>query len=291
MKIALGTVQFGMLYGIANKNGQVAKKSVRKILSHAKKNGINTVDTAISYGDSEEFLGNAGIKEWDLVTKLPEVPKLCTNISDWVNDKITGALKRLRVDRVKALMLHRPEPLLGTDGGDLWHAIKELKNRGIVKKIGFSIYGPEELEQLWMRYRPDIIQAPFNIFDQRLKTSGWLEKLHNNNVEIHVRSIFLQGLLLMNKDDRPEEFNRWNFLWEIWEKWLKKESLTPLEACIKFINSESFIDYAVVGVDNLYQLKQITRISGSLIDAYPKELSVIDEDLINPSHWRKTLKL
>jgi len=97
--------------------------------------------------------------------------------------------------------------------------------------------------------------------------------------------------LLMNKDDRPEEFNRWNFLWEIWEKWLKKESLTPLEACIKFINSESFIDYAVVGVDNLYQLKQITRISGSLIDAYPKELSVIDEDLINPSHWRKTLKL
>ena len=191
MKIALGTVQFGMLYGIANKNGQVAKKSVRKILSHAKKNGINTVDTAISYGDSEEFLGNAGIKEWDLVTKLPEVPKLCTNISDWVNDQITGSLKRLRVDRVKALMLHRPEQLLGTDGGDLWHAIKELKNRGIVKKIGFSIYGPEELEQLWMRYRPDIIQAPFNIFDQRLKTSGWLEKLHNNNVEIHVRSIFL----------------------------------------------------------------------------------------------------
>ena len=163
-------------------------------------------------------MGNAGIKEWDLVTKLPEVPKLCTNISDWVNDQITGSLKRLRVDRVKALMLHRPEQLLGTDGGDLWHAIKELKNRGIVKKIGFSIYGPEELEQLWMRYRPDIIQAPFNIFDQRLKTSGWLEKLHNNNVEIHVRSIFLQGLLLMNKDDRPEEFNL-----KLWPKGRNRE--------------------------------------------------------------------
>jgi aryl-alcohol dehydrogenase-like predicted oxidoreductase len=287
MKLALGTVQFGLSYGIANLQGQVTENEVAKILEYAKGSNINTLDTAIGYGDSEQCLGSIGVNNWKIITKLPEIPQGCKDINAWINNEFSESLKRLNVNCIKGLMLHKPMQLLESIGQEIWSTLQALKQSGLVEKVGLSIYEPKGIEQLWEDFQPDIIQAPFNILDQRLKTSGWLEKLNNNGVEVHVRSIFLQGLLLMKKEDRPEKFNCWNSFWKVWDEWLDKEKLTPLEACIGFTNSEPHIDLTVVGVDNLQQLEQIITVSNKVINQPPKELMMTDENLINPSNWKK----
>jgi len=285
LNIALGTVQFGLPYGISNTEGQTTEENAKKILDYAKESGINTIDTAISYGDSEQRLGNIKVGHWNIITKLPEAPENCQDISYWVDNHVKNSLERLKVDYLSVLMLHRPKQLLGFNGRMLWNALQKLKNRGLIKKIGFSIYETEELDQLWVDFQADVIQAPYNIFDQQLKTSGWLKKLYDNSIEVHVRSIFLQGLLLINKKNLPEKFSNWKILWEKWEKWLKEENLTPLEACFGFVNSEPLINYIVVGVDSPQQLEQIINTSIKVV-APPPFFSVTDKNLINPSNCK-----
>jgi aryl-alcohol dehydrogenase-like predicted oxidoreductase len=285
MKIALGTVQFGMPYGVANTDGQVTDEMAKQILNFAWKAGIDTLDTAIAYGDSEQCLGKVGIDGWKVVTKLPAIPEACTDVTNWVNGQIKDSLGRLGVSTVKGLMLHQPRQLLEYEGAELWSAMQTLKDKGIVEKIGFSIYDPKELDQLWTAFQPDIIQAPFNILDQRLKTSGWLKKMHEKGVEVHVRSVFLQGLLLMSSEQRPEKFNRWESLWNVWDEWLATHQVTPLEACLGFVTAEASINYVVVGVDNLPQLEQIIKSSTRELGLIPQELIITDQNLINPSNW------
>jgi len=287
MKLALGTVQFGLPYGIANQQGQVTEDEVAKILKYAKASNIDTLDTAIGYGESEQCLGNVGVEEWEIITKLPEVPQGSPDVDVWINNEFTESLKRLKVKQIKGLMLHRPLQLLEDIGDKIWSTLQALKQSCLVEKVGFSIYEPEELDQLWKKFQPDIIQAPFNILDQRLKTSGWLEKLHNNSVEVHIRSVFLQGLLLMKKDDRPEKFNQWDNIWQEWESLLVAEKISPLEASLGFVNSEPMIDRIVVGIDSLKQLKEISNFSELQINHVPTKIISDDQDLINPSNWNK----
>jgi len=287
MKLALGTVQFGLPYGIANQLGQVSESEMASILMYAKEFNIVTLDTAIGYGDSEQSLGKIGVGGWEIITKLPEVPHDCKDIDIWIYNELSESLKRLKVKQIKGLLLHRPIQLLDSIGNNIWLTVQALKQSGLVEKVGFSIYEPNELDQLCEKFQPDIVQAPFNILDQRLKTSGWLEKLHNSGVEVHVRSIFLQGLLLMAKEDRPEKFNRWNEIWEKLDSWLGSEKTSSLEASLGFVNSESMIDRIIVGVDSLKQLKEIVDYSGLQIKNIPETIMSSDQDLINPSNWNK----
>lgn len=286
MKLALGTVQFGLPYGIANTDGQVTEEIAKQILKCAGKAGINTLDTAIAYGNSEKCLGNIGIKGWRVITKLPAVPKECLNVADWVNEQFESSLSRLGVNHVAGLMLHQPEQLLGPIGQELWLNMQDLKMNGLVEKIGYSIYAPTELDLLWTSYQPDIIQAPYNVFDQRQKKSGWLKKLHDHGVEIHFRSIFLQGLLLMNKQQRPDRFNQWQAIWEEWDQWLQKNQLSALEACLGSVMSEKMADCLVVGVDSVKHLNQILEVVRCGHNLTMPQIHCPDNsDLINPAKW------
>jgi len=287
MRLGLGTVQFGLNYGVANTVGQVSQSVMGEILNCAKEEGMSTLDTAISYGSSEERLGKCGVEDWNIVTKLPPLPNDCTDITNWVNNEISASLERLHVNRVYALLLHKPTQLLGSYGELLWYAMKQLKRNGLVKKIGFSIYESVELDLLWSDFQPDIIQAPYNILDQRLKISGWLEKLKKHDVEVHVRSVFLQGLLLLNHQTRPEKFNRWNDMWKVWDQWLFDEQLDPVDACLGFVNAEHLIDRIVVGVDSLSQLQELICSTNAQVKDVPQELCQVDNDLINPANWNK----
>jgi aryl-alcohol dehydrogenase-like predicted oxidoreductase len=283
--LALGTVQFGLDYGVSNYEGQVTENEVAKILQYAKENEINTLDTAGGYGNSETCLGNIGIEGWRVITKLPEMPKDCDDIDGWINKQMEESLGRLRVKSVTGLMIHRPMQLLEKKGENIWQALNSLKENKIIGEIGYSIYDPSELDKLWDNFKPDIIQAPFNFFDQRLKTSGWLKRLYQHNVGIHIRSVFLQGLLLMPSTERPSKFNRWEKLWTEWEEWTSKNKMTPLEACLGFVKREKMIDRVVVGENNALQLKEILTATKINIPKIPKSLITTDQNLINPSNW------
>ena len=177
MRLALGTVQFGLPYGVANKSGQVSRAEAKLMVRLALENGIDTLDTAIAYGESEKCLGEIGVENFKLVTKLPSIPDGCLDISGWIHEQVTSSLLRLGVEKLYGFLLHKSEDLLGPDGPELYRALDSLKEKGLVKKIGVSIYSPNELESLKKDFSFDLIQAPFNLIDQRLLYSGWMKKL------------------------------------------------------------------------------------------------------------------
>ena len=285
MKLALGTVQFGQSYGVANKAGQIPAAGATAILEYAASIGNNMLDTAAGYGNSEQRLGEIGILDWQVVSKIPAVPDGCGDISGWVTECVQSSLQRLGLPRLYALLLHKPQQLLGANGGQIYGALQQLRETGLVQKIGASIYAPAELDDLCRRYEFDVVQAPFNLLDRRLIESGWMSRLANSGVELHVRSIFLQGLLLMPSSDRPAKFNRWQAHWSAYSDWLRSAELTPLQACVRHSLSFPEVTRVIVGVDNSDQLRSIFEAASGPVPSPPSALRVHDFDLLNPSVW------
>lgn len=286
-KLALGTVQFGVPYGIANKSGKVSLAEVRDILDFARSTGIDLLDTATSYGNSEGCLGQVGAARFKVVTKLPPCPEDESDVSRWVHDQVLASLQRLRIDRLYGLLLHVPGQLMSPIGSQLRTALEEVQRQGFVEKIGLSIYSPAELEQLLPLLSAAIVQAPFSLVDRKLAGTGWLQRLRSKGTEIHIRSVFLQGLLLMSQQEIPRRFVKWAPLWETWNLWLRKSGLSPLEACLGFARSFSEIDRIVVGVDSLAQLREVVGASRADIPKAWPSIECADPELINPSFWAR----
>jgi len=284
-RLTIGTVQFGLDYGVANKSGQVSRKDAKSIISLARLSGIDALDTAISYGESETCLGAIGLGGFKVITKLPPIPGNITDVATWVYDQMEESLYRLNLTSVYGLLLHHSQQLLGSKGKDLSRAIQQLKIRGKVQKIGVSIYAPSELDRLMGVCKIDIVQAPFNLIDQRLEKSGWLQKLYNSGVEVHVRSVFLQGLLLMNTSEVPEKFKYWQPLLNTFHNWLIDNNISALQACIGFVHAHPQIAKIVVGVDSKEQLKQLIQVEKLPKNIIWPNINCSDENLINPSSW------
>ena len=285
MKLALGTAQFGSPYGIANQSGQVSREEVKEILTIARLNYIDTLDTAITYGESETCLGEVGYDGFKVITKLPAFSENIQNINSWVNNQMQASLKRLNTSSLYATLLHRPEQLLTSKGDDLWRSLEKLKEDGVVKKIGISISDPSELDYLINSFSIDLVQTPFNLVDQRLSLSGWLEKLNILGVEVHTRSAFLQGLLLMPVTAIHEKFKFWLPLFNTWHDWLLDNNTSAVEACIGFVQAYSQIDKMVVGVDSTQQLKQLIQAEKKPSNSVWPDINCSDRDLINPANW------
>lgn len=287
-KIALGTVQFGLSYGIANTEGQVGRTEAAAILSLAARRGINTLDTAVAYGESEQVLGEVGVDSWRVISKLPAVPEDCVDVQAWVDLQVSNSLQRLQMNHLHGLLLHRPGQLLEARGEVLYRALRVLQDRGVVEKIGVSIYEPAELSRLTTNMRFDVVQAPLSIFDTRLTDSGWLARLTDSGCEVHTRSSFLQGLLLMKPEDRPQQFKRWDELWKKWDSWLLKVGLTPLQACLRYALSQQGVAKVVLGVNSEAQLGQIFSAAVGDLPPIPAEMKTDDQFLLNPALWTNT---
>jgi len=285
MKLALGTVQFGLNYGIANHGGQVSQAEAGRILALAAARGIDMLDTAIAYGDSEQALGQLGVAEWQIVTKLPSMPDDCKDVAAWVETQISGSLARLGVAHLHAVLLHRPDQLFGPQGAQLLAALKHLKEQGVTRKIGVSVYSPDELERLFNAMDFDLVQAPLNILDRRLMDSGWAQRLKGLGVELHARSVFLQGLLVMPASRRPAKFTRWAALWSEWERWLTETGLTPLQACLNYALAIPEVDKLVIGVDGADHLHEILAVINRPLPGLPDWPRAIDPDLVHPARW------
>jgi aryl-alcohol dehydrogenase-like predicted oxidoreductase len=285
--IALGTVQFGLPYGIANKSGQIKAEKIKQILKIAKKAGIKTLDTAIDYGDSERAIGDTGVTGWDIVTKIPEIPSTRNNLElrKWVRYSIEESLVKLNVNSIYGVLLHRPLQLVNPDFKGVWEELRFLQNSGIIKKIGYSIYDHTELDILFQLYKPNLIQAPYNLFDRGIEKSGWLEKLNSQNIEVHTRSCFLQGLLLMKPALRPNKFKKWSHIWTLYDEWIDRNNITTLQACLNFALSNKQISKVIIGVDNVEQIEEIISAINTKQDIDFIDFNATDKNLINPASW------
>lgn len=283
-RLALGTAQFGLEYGIANSRGQVPPDEVARIMAVAREEGVGTLDTAMSYGTSEAVLGQVGVHGWRVISKLPPLPP-AVDVKAWVSESVRGSLARLRGERLGALLLHRPADLLEARADEVYDALVGLKNEGLVEEVGASVYHPQEIEALVGRFALDIIQAPFNVIDRRVLTSGWMTRLRERRVTLQVRSAFLQGLLLLEPAKRPPKFRKWEVLLRGWDQWRSENRVSPVAACIAFAMSRPEVESVVVGVDCVDQLREIVSGLGVAAPSPPGDLASEDLDLVDPSRW------
>ena len=286
-KIALGTAQFGLPYGISNVNGQVERAEINQIFKQARTAGITMLDTAIAYGNSEENIGATDSEGFEVVTKLPPLTGAETSVSQWVRSQIENSLIKLKCSSVYGLLLHNPADLLGVYGDELYASLALLKEEGLVEKIGISIYTPTELDSLIPTYMPDIVQAPLNVFDRLLETSGWLSRLSKMNVEVHVRSVFLQGLLIQKPNERPANFEKWNQEFANFDSWIESRHVSPLTACLGHVLSYPEISKVLVGVTSSNELAEIIAATTGESQRGPDNLRSSDLELIQPINWNK----
>ena len=258
MKIAIGTAQFGLDYGISNSSGKTNITEIKKILDYAALNGIDTIDTASAYGNAQTALGHYGINNWKCISKIRPIPSDVSDIKDWVLQEVEDILNELNIKKLYGILLHQPKDIIAHKDGYI-RALLELKEKNKIINIGYSIYSPNELNELTNILWPDIVQVPYNVFDKRIIESGWMKKLKENNTEIHARSIFLQGLLLMPSEKRPIFFDKWKNIFLLFEKELKLKKLSPLSFSLNYVMQNKYIDKAIIGINNLNQLKDITN--------------------------------
>ena len=289
--LALGSVQFGIDYGVSSTSTKPDIDEVKKILSYANSKGINTIDTAFSYGNSEQVLGELNTYDFKVVTKTRNFIDKDINSEEvtLIEKDFHQSLQNLKLESTYGLLIHNSEDLLKLNGDKLFHQLNKLKQDGKVKKIGVSVYEYNHLQAILDNFDIDLVQLPFNILDRRMIENSMLANLKKKGIEVHARSIFLQGLLLMSKNNRPKKFDRWNNIWEIWHQWLNDNQITAIEASINFAVSVSEISKVLVGVETKSQLEEIVTATTSdiVLPDIPEELYTCDPKLLNPMNWYK----
>jgi aryl-alcohol dehydrogenase-like predicted oxidoreductase len=293
-QLGLGTVQFGLDYGIANANGKPSDATVVEILSDALEHEAGIIDTAPAYGDSEARLGGLLPEGADcrIVTKTAVQPNLSAfqqDDADIVRTTFLASLKRLRQDTVYGLLLHHGTDVLLPGGECLIDTLVALKDAGLVQKIGVSIYTADELDGILDVFVPEIVQLPLSVADQRLLRSGHLAKLKKLGVEIHVRSVFLQGLLLAAPEALPD------FMRPFAQKLAKIETASaeagPLATCLGFASQVPEVDCVVAGAATADEWRGIRSAfeQSQEIKMDFADLAIEDPDILHPGNWPKQI--
>lgn len=287
--LIIGTAQFGLDYGINNLAGQIKFPEAKRILNYAKNCGIDTLDTAQAYGASEKVLGTliGGEKCFKIITKIS--PDVKTRLA--LRKSLRQSFKLLKQSRVSTCYFHSFNSF--KKNPRLLDELVELKQDGYIDKIGFSLYHPSELEYLIKNnLSPDIIQIPYSVFDTRFEKS--LEKAKKRKIEVHARSVYLQGLVFKDPDQLENDFK------EVKKSLIKLRNISA-EAklsigaiCLNFVYLNPKIDKIVIGVDSLAQLKEnvedLSRRNQNKVKKILKKLqklSVVSEREILPINWGK----
>lgn len=286
--IGLGTVQWGMPYGVSNDSGQVSPKQVSLILKESRKLAICYLDTAAGYGQAEKVLGRENTDDFRLITKTPVFFKNQIDSDDVLklHQTFDASLRNLCSNSIYGLLVHSPENLLLPGGRALVSAMQDIKDSGRVKKIGVSIYDYSQIDAIFDFFSPDIVQLPFNVLDRRLEYSGHLKKLKEMGVEVHARSVFLQGLLLMPLKKIPPYFSPIYPTLERWHSMVNEQGLTLTGAALSFVKNCKYVDVTLVGVENISQLRECYAEYSASESFDAQDLHCDDTNFINPMFWR-----
>ena len=296
MNFCLGTVQFGVNYGIQG-NGQPQRESVYEMLSYAIEHGITQYDTASAYGDAEDVLGSFirlyphMAEKMNIVSKLKPDAFQNSNKKDWPLIAVENAkqsLKRLGKDHFFAYLFHNASFIFDEEAVSALYMVKES---GLADRVGVSIYSPDEAMKALTYSQIGVIQIPYNLFDRRLDKCGFFEKAKENGVKIYARSSLLQGLAVMDPENLP---NRVAFAKKYLLQYeaICKEFLVPkLNAAIGYVAQKQGIEYVVFGVDNLKQLKEyislaVNNLPEEMIKRIDEVLYNAPEQLVNPVLWK-----
>ncbi len=290
MRLGLGTAQFGLDYGVSNRSGRVRIAELRTIFEVAESAGISLLDTAPSYGDSEASIGAAlePAAEFRMATKTPVFTSDTIVAADAkaLSESFDASRNALRRDTLYGLLFHRADDVLKPGGRRLVDAAQDLVASGAVEKIGVSVYTSSEIDRILDVFTPGIVQAPVNVFDQRLVRSGHLARLRELGVELHVRSVFLQGLLLMDANRVPAYFDSFQPVLRRYFGAVAAAGSSKVGAALGFAMSLP-ADTVLVGVSSAEELRELVRCSDSGAARIDYDAYAIDDPrLTDPSRWK-----
>jgi aryl-alcohol dehydrogenase-like predicted oxidoreductase len=319
MELALGTVQFGLDYGISNTQGQVSKNETANILVHAKKLGITTLDCAGAYGNSEHLLGEIFTssqlgEDFDIISKIPAL----TNVDENINAYFSRSLVHLQQQKIETLLFHHADNLLTHPARKkIFAQALSLKSAGLIERIGVSVYTPEQLKVIAKNFPIEMAQVPLNVFDQRFISSEMISFCQTQKIKLHARSLFLQGLLFIEQDKLAPYFSPYKkkihdfsalaqylncskLVLALAIAFSSNDSLTAQNSHTTFKDETSdinatptlsrVIEKLVVGVCNTKQLIDIVEafeLAKHLSVSNNELMALADErlDFINPSLW------
>ncbi len=284
-QISLGTAQFGSNYGIINKK-KISFKNIKRIINLASRNNIKFIDTAYNYGDAEKILGKIGVKDWIISSKFPTIPKN-TKVSNWIENKLFKSLNRLNVSKINSLFVHDSNQLKSYKlSKEIFYTLEKIKNDGYIKKIGVSIYNPSIIKKISNDFKIDIIQAPANIFDNRIFSRNIQRIIKEKKIELEIRSIFLQGLILQNLNKIPIKFQKFKGYFTKIDNFSKNHSVSKTSIAFSFLRKKRY-NRIVIGTTSVEDLKDIIK------NIKQKKKIKFDmkfkneKYLINPNLWNK----
>ena len=282
-RIVLGGAQLGLPYGILNGGETLSREEVARILDTAVDHGIDSIDTAIAYGQSESIIGETSQNRFKIISKLPPLPVGISDVSEWVHSQVQGSLSRLKCTSLEALLLHRPQDLTGAKGAELYAAIGSLMAEKMIHRFGVSIYSPDDLEGIIDTFDIQVVQAPLNVFDRRIL--GVTDQLSALNIEVHVRSVFLQGVLIASPKDRPQRFEPWSEHFALFDEWVRSSGVSAMACCLGFALQQPGIAKLVIGTTSAKSLDEIINSIPNSVLEVPAHLQSSVEQLIDPRVW------
>lgn len=286
-KVALGSAQWGLQYGIAG-HPKASKNEISKILALAALNNIKVIDTAHQYGNALDILGSLShiIKKnkFKIVLKIPKIPE---NVNLWkiqdVKAQIFADFARLKTDYVDTLMVHDASVFLEPGADIIYDMIVNMKYLGFCRQVGVSVYDPNELKIILSRYGLDVVSFPANIMDQRFQNKS-VEYMSALRIEMHARSLFLQGLLLMPHNQAMDKLT-WEFQ-RVFKRIYAKFRGDMLKACLSYLRQQYPINYGVIGVHSVEQLSEIIQTYNGINSWYNFDsFEINDLRVIDPRKW------
>lgn len=289
MKLALGTAQLGLNYGATNPSGQISGETFRKILLDGCSFGLDTIDTASLYGNAEFQLGELGISEIP-VKVVTKTPKNLTRSS--VHLAFQESLRLMKINSVYGLMVHDVQDLLGPQGAEVWTTLSEMQANHRVSRVGVSLYEPFELEEVLRRFPVQLVQIPINVLDQKWLKGDLLKRAKSMGVEIHVRSIFLQGLLALPIGSEiphiakgfSESLNRF---WDL----CHSHGISRLDGALEIVAKNPWVDRIVVGVTSVAEWVDIRESFERVLTRSGQlnwdSVECDNSKLVDPRYWNK----
>lgn len=275
----LGSAQFGFHYGITNSSGMTEREEVERTINAAKNHGASFIDTAAGYGLAEERIGNIN-SDLKIITKLAIKSELD------LQSQLQDSLQRLKCNSVELVLIHDTDEFFKPDKLTANLAsLQKIKDDGLCKKTGFSLYHPSQSKLLTQVIHPDVLQVPLNIWNQEFISSGELARLKTIGIEIHARSLFLQGVLLA--DSLPEGVDFMADTFSGWTQYLNNNELTAISACRSFAEKQTLVDCWILGFENKHQVDDFFQTS--ITDNDWTQLACSNPSIVDPSQWQ-TLK-
>ena len=281
-KIILGSANVNSLYGLAKNN--IKSSEFTSLMNFAFRKGVKIIDTSPIYSNSEKIIGKS-VKKFYIISKIPKIPQSIKNINleAWIKKKIFNSKEKMK-KKIYGILIQNAEILLSDKAEIVYDTLLNLKKEQAFEKIGISIYNFKTLELVIKKFAIDFVQLPYNILDQRLSNKKIIKILKKNKIEIHARSIFLQGLLTNNKIKLPKKLSKLENGLKKWRKWIKEKNINPAHACIDFALRNNNIDKLVIGFNSKNNFADVIKFKKTKLNFNNLNIK-ISQNLLDPRRW------